>query len=154
MKKETIYKIAIGILLALNVLQLLGFLFSPKPEPPQHSMGVFEDKAVKLMHLTQVQQQDFLKFIQEHKAKMRRLRNAHTELTSTYFTQPSDSLLKLITKVEREKIETTEQHFADIKSILHKEQIPSFEQFKAEVLQKILNQNTPEPPRRHRKKKP
>lgn len=145
MKKETIYKIAIGILLAVNLLQLYKFL-------PPIKQDVFRDKAIQMMNLNEKQKELFKNFAEEHRSKMDALYNKQTQLTSQYFDKPSDSLLHLIAKIETEKITVTEQHFSKIKSILKKEQIPQFEKFKKKALNLILKEKPSVPSQNHLEK--
>lgn len=152
MKKETVYKITIGVLLALNLLQLIGFLFAPKPQRMRVQKGHFENEAVQILNLNNEQQKKFINFAEGHRDKMKILYDQQTELASEYFHQPNDSLLDLITKIETEKISTTQQHFSDVKSILNQNQISDFEKFKKKALQSILKKNTDLPPPQERRR--
>lgn len=142
MKRNTIYRIIIGFLLVLNLLQLFGFLFKPKPQRPQLQKDMLEKRAKKMMQLNNEQQHYFLRLVEEHRKRIIKLHDTQIELSKQYFNRPSDSLLKLIANTEIEKISTTEQHFAAIKNILHKKQIPLFERFKKDALKGILKSSS------------
>lgn len=141
MKKETFYKVAIVVLLVVNILQLIPFLLGPKKGP--NPQGDFRQKAIKMMNLNKTQEQQFLNFAQSHHDKIKALNKKQLELTSTYFTTPTDSLLNIIAKVETQKINTTEHHFSEIKSILKSNQIDGFNKFKEQAIKSILK-NTPQ----------
>lgn len=153
MKKDNVYKITIAILLVLNLLQLIGFLCAPKLPPLQQGKANFEGKAEQMMDLSEEQKQEFATFVKEHKVKMQKLKKDQVKLAKDYFVQPSDSLLTLLARAESAKIEATEQHFEEVKSILNKEQFPMFKQFKKDALNLILTENEgvnsemPPPPR-------
>jgi hypothetical protein len=144
MKKDTVYKLIIALLLALNLLQLATYLFAPQSQQPQKDK--FQDVAIKILNLNEEQQQRFHHFAQEHGNKMMPLYKKQSLLTVQYFNQPSDSLLNLIAKLETKKIIATEQHFSEIKSILNQSQVANFEKFKKEALQNILEKNTSSSP--------
>lgn len=146
MEKEKLYKLIIGILLALNLLQLFGFLFAPQPQAPQE--GHFENEAVKMLNLDAEQKEKFARFAEEHKEKMKNLYDEQTQLSSAYFNQTSDSLLNRIAQIETEKISATQQHFSDVKNLLNESQVANFEQFKKKALQSILKSHPAPPPER------
>lgn len=143
MKKDIVYKIIIGILLTMNLLQLAGFLFKEKLSNPHKK---FDEKAAQIMDLNKKQQKQFSDFAKKHKAQMDSLQKKQMQFVSKYFKQTNDSLLDLICVIEIEKIKATEQHFDDIKSILNKNQYPKFKQFKKDALKNILQKNTRKPP--------
>lgn len=136
MKKETFYKVAIIILLVVNILQLIPFLLGPKKGP--NPQGNFRQKAIKIMNLNKTQEKQFLNFAEKHRDKMEILNKEQRKLTSTYFKAPTDSLLNIISKIETQKINVTERHFSEIKSILENSQINEFNKFKEEALKSIL----------------
>lgn len=138
MKRDTIYKIIIGLLLVLNLFQLIGFLIKPKPGKPPMQEIKFEKKAEQMMQLNEEQKEKFSRLVSEHHKKIIKLHDFQIDLSREYFNEPSDSLLKLIAKTEIDKISTTEEHFTDIKHMLNEEQIPLFYKFKNEALKGIL----------------
>lgn len=144
MKKDTIYKSIIVILLVLNALQLGMFLFPPKP--PHHNIDKFADKAVKIMQLDEKQAKTFFKLVQKHKEERRRIHDLELNLARQYFESPTDSLLELISDAGTKKIAITQQHFSDIQNILKNQQIPLFKEFKKEALNGILRGGRPMTP--------
>lgn len=133
MKKETIYKTLIALLIALNILQMIGRYLAHRPEREPIKM------AVEHLDLDKSQETKFRKLAQAHRYKMISLRNHQEELIETYFDQPSDSILNKISSIQTSKIMATEKHFKSIKAILRKEQYDNFEKFKKNILTKILN---------------
>jgi len=146
MKKETVYKIIILILVGLNVLQLAPILLMHKPHQPQNER--FEQLAVQKMKLTKEQQDKFLEFAHAHRERMMQLFDRQSDIVVAYFTQPADSLLEQLTQIEREKVEATQQHFNQIKNILNENQLPLFYEFKQQALRSILEGNGSQSPPR------
>ncbi|MBP1840650.1 hypothetical protein [Formosa algae] len=144
MKKDIVYKLIIGLLLGINLLQMGTFMFNPKP--PQQDK--FQDLAIEILNLTAAQQQTFLDFAHEHRNKMVNLYKKESRLVTQYFETPSDTLLSTISKIEMEKIQATEQHFLDIKSMLDTNQVSEFARFKKEALNSILEKNSASGPPR------
>lgn len=147
MKRDTVYKLIIVVLIALNMLQLAPFLLSRNATQPP--VDRFQQKAIKNMKLDKQQEKEFLEFVGMHRDKMMHLFGRQSDIAVEYFTQPSDSLLKELATIERDKIEAAQQHFTQIKSILNENQLPLFEQFKQEALHIILEGDAgKEPPRK------
>ena len=147
MKRETFYKLAIAVLLVLNILQVIPFFLKSK-----HSGHAFHfrEKAIQILNLEDDQKAVFLKLTKTHNTKMKALFEEEKEVTNTYFKNPSDSLLNSIALIETEKIKVTNQHFSDIKHILKESQLEHFEDFKKRALQIILKTNNNHKPlRRH-----
>lgn len=146
MKKDTVYKLIIVVLIGLNLLQLAPVLLMHKPHQPQNNR--FEQLAIRKMELNKEQQQDFIKFARIHRERMMQLFDRQSDIAVNYFTQPDDALLEQLAKIEREKVEATQQHFIQIKSILTESQLPLFEEFKEEALRSILEGNGAKTPPR------
>ena len=142
MKKEIFYKIIIGLLITLNLLQLSAFFFGPKP--PHIQKVDFKEKASKEMNLNATQQEAFFEFVAKHKQKMKSIQERQVQMTHNYFRQPTDSILALIATIEIEKIKATDMHFLDIKSILNTDQKFQFKDFKKNAIEHILNRTTPQ----------
>ncbi|WP_299779154.1 hypothetical protein [uncultured Formosa sp.] len=140
MKKDIVYKLIIGLLLGINLLQMGTFMFNPQPE--QRPKEEFQYLAIKILNLTSEQQNTFLSFAHEHKNKMEILYKKESHLVTQYFETPTDSLLKTISNIEMKKIQITEQHFLDIKKILDTNQISAFATFKKEALNNILEKDS------------
>lgn len=144
MKKNTLYIILIVVLLLLNVFQLSKFLFHPKPI--KHHEANFKDKAITLLELDKQQANTFFDFSKKHHKQINELQKKQKKLTSLYFEQASDSILDLITNLDKEKIIVTQNHFEEIKSILTPNQYANFEKFKQQAIHVILNnQKKPKP---------
>lgn len=137
MKKETLYKVAIAVLLIVNILQLIPFFLGPKPPKRNND---FKQHAIELLQLTKEQTVQFDSIAQQHRKQMNQINDNQIEITSRYFANPSDELLNEISTLETLKIKTTQNHFLAVKSILNPNQIDAFHQFKMEALQTIINQ--------------
>lgn len=136
MKKEKIYKIGVVILLILNLLQLAGFLFAPKPPKPKQVQ--FEQEAVEILHLNDQQKQEFYASAKKHHQAMKSLIEKQKELTASYFEQPKEIFLNEIKKIEAQKIKVTETNFNEIEQLLHPNQKSYFKKFKNRALKIIL----------------
>ncbi|MBT8244147.1 hypothetical protein [Winogradskyella sp.] len=142
MKKETFYKIIIGLLIVLNLFQLSAFFFGQKP--PHIKKIDFKEKATNEMALNTKQQKVFFEFVLKHKQKMEILQEQQVQTIANYFRQPTDSLLTQISKIEVEKVKATEQHFLEVKSILSPKQHSKFEGFKKNAIEHILKKTNPQ----------
>ena len=155
MSELKFFKYLAGGLLLLNLI-MLGFFFLTKPGPPKHKRPVRE-RAVRFMKLDKGQHQAFLQFANEHMALMDGFSNEQRNLLRPYFisildaakTIDTDTLLAQIQSIERKKIESTYQHFLDVKSILRPDQYAGFEQFMTAALEFILldQENNRPPPK-------
>lgn len=146
MIKENFYKISITILLVLNLLQLLGFLFAQKHQPEPINL---KDRAAQILNLNKEQERQFLNLAEEHRDEIIKLHDKQAKLTSEYFTSLDSLLLQSISAIEVEKIKKTNKHFSNIQNILNRNQLPAFKQFKKEFLRHILRE---EPDKRLPKK--
>lgn len=132
MKNNLYYKIAIIVLILLNLLQVGAKFLSHRP--PQDPIK----KAVGHLKLNVTQEEQFKVLAEEHRNTMIDLQQKQDEIIESYFKQSSDSLLDMITVIERKKIQITDHHFNSIKSILNKSQYVDFEFFKKMSIKKIL----------------
>lgn len=137
MKKESIYKLLIALLLIVNLVQLGGHLFAPKP--PHKAGEKFREQAVQLLALDNAQKQQFFELAESHKNAMSALHKQQQQLTERYFQQPTSELLTQITRIDKEKITLTEAHFQDVKKLLTSDQQPQFEAFKQAALRIIIH---------------
>ena len=132
MKKETIYKIAIAVLIVLNLLQVVGRYLAHRPPGEPIKM------AAQRLGLDEKQEVKFRELAQAHRNKMIDLQKKQEGLTETYFNNPSDSILNEVTLLEKTKIQITEEHFSAIKTLLNKDQYDEFVKFKKNALNKIM----------------
>ena len=157
MKKENIYKICIIILFAMNLIQVGGFLITSSRPPRferrdgregrdgrEEMQGSMPDKkgfleeAARMLDLNNEQKIKFSDFARTHDMRIRTLQKEQRDLISNYFNQPSDSVLNLISNIETQKIEFTQRHINEVKSILNKDQYQNFKRFKKNALEIIL----------------
>lgn len=140
MKKETLYIWVIVGLILVNAMQLGAFLCRPKPPKPlknqQHHD--FRIKAVGVLNLNPEQKKQFNELADQHRAKMKELNEQQKLLTATYFNKPTESGLEAIQEIQSQRIEVTQSHFNEIKELLNPQQMPNYEAFKKEALQRIL----------------
>lgn len=135
MKKETFYRILIGILLVLNLMQIGFFLFTKPPHPPKHR---FKGHAHEILHLTEDQSYQFRNIADAHHKNMKFFDNEERKWLTIYFKEGSEESLNELERIHQQKIEFTKAHFEDVKAMLNEDQLPYFEPFKEEVLKKIM----------------
>lgn len=140
MKKETFYKIAIAILVIMNLLQVGGRFMHHR------SLVTAKYRVIDQLKLDKNQEQEFLVLVKNHRKSMLDLHTMQQEFTQAYFNQPSDALMQEVILIEEEKIKITAQHFADIKSLLNEDQYASFEEFKNKAIENILRLNSNDKP--------
>lgn len=133
MKRESFYKITIAVLIALNLMQVVGRFMAHRP-PQRDPIQM----AIKNLGLDIEQEKQFRTLVQVQKSKMIDLRLKQSALTESFFDQPSESLLNEVMFIERKKIEFTQQHFIAVKNILKTEQLDAFEQFKKRSIKRVL----------------
>ncbi|WP_108801937.1 hypothetical protein [Aquimarina sp. Aq107] len=136
MKRETLYKIAVLVLLIINGVQISFFLVTKKPR--KNSKQHHKPSAREILHLNTNQDNQFKEFSRTHGEAMRLLQEDQKESVRTYFLEPTDSLLRHISDIEAKKIKITKKHFENMKSILNKEQLTYYEDFKKKALKFIL----------------
>ena len=152
MDKLKVFQIATVGLLLLNII-LMAFIFLARPprgggKPP---------RAAERLGLDEVQNDQFRELAKAHQRQMRTTNDRQTELLQAYFLQlTTDSaatpgpLPAGVATLEQEKINSTYQHFLEIKKILRPEQQAAFPGFIDNMLQRILlkkSKNRPPPPR-------
>lgn len=154
MSKLKVYQIATAGLLLLNVILLAFIIFAPKPDgngPPLRVMDHFG--------FDTAQDEQFLALADAHKAQIKAANDQQAELLQQYFLQlTSDEatnpgpLPPGIGTLEREKINSTYEHFLDIKKMLRPEQQAAFPSFVEAALDRILLKKSEERPRRPKDK--
>lgn len=132
MNRERFYKIALLLLVLLNLLQVGARFIHERPPRDMHR------KVVKHLQLDARQEEQFRGEIGKHRKSMQLLHRRQQALTQSYFTNPSEVLMQEILALEKEKFQVTEDHFASLKSFLREEQYPDFEVFKQKAIQHIL----------------
>lgn len=136
MKRETLYKIVVLVLLTINIVQVSFFLLTKKPK--NNSKNNNKPSAREMLYLEDSQQIQFKKFSEIHHEAMVLLQEEQKKVVKNYFMQPTDSLLNRITVIEAEKIKVTETHFENMRSVLKDDQLLYYEQFKDKALKFIL----------------
>lgn len=155
MKKETLYRTLIILLLALNIVQLGGHFVTSKsrlsanttalPKQSEHSSprdkpqgASFLKEALALLQLNEEQSKVFTQLAQQHASHIAQLTKQQNQLTERYFTQSSATLLSEIADIDKQKVTLTERHFNEVYQLLLPEQQPSFAAFKQAALQIII----------------
>lgn len=136
MKRETLYKITVIVLLVLNLLQISFPILSKKP--PQNLKKPCKPNAVEMLYLNPDQDIQFREFGKKHNEVMDSLQKKQKQCVRNYFLQPTDSLLNNMKEIEAKKILVTKKHFEDMRSILKEEQLTHYEEFKNKALKFIL----------------
>lgn len=150
MRKEHFYKIAIIVLLLLN-LGTLGYLFMGNKRPMHGPPPGHEGPAgliIERLQLDEEQQQKFEEQRFEHQSKIRAVRKESGELHDALFSLlkneaidsiKKDSLQNAIRLVEIKKDEITFEHFQQLKSILKPEQLPLFDGLIEEIGRRLTD---------------
>ncbi|MFS4447337.1 hypothetical protein [Maribacter sp. 2307UL18-2] len=136
MRRETLYKIAIGVLLTVNIAQV-SYLFLTK-KPANHTKEHSKPNAIEILRLSEDQNIRFKAFSKQHHEAMVLLQEEQKKCVRDYFTRPSQALLDCVKDIEAKKIQITKKHFDDMKSVLKEEQLPYYEEFKDKALRYIL----------------
>ncbi len=142
MKKENRWKYLLLALMILNIC-LIGFLILKRPgghHPPKHD---FMRKAIKVLNLDEEQAAEFKLLAKTHHEQMKIIRDEQKEGVMDYFenSSPNDEAsLSRIKDAEGRKIETTRQHFEEIKALLNEDQMEQFKKFRKRALRVILTQ--------------
>ncbi len=140
MKKETVYIWIIVLLVLVNALQLGSFVLRSKPpKPPHHAGQDFKQKTIDMLELDTEQAKLFHALAQKHRKMMDSLNDQQAMLTKRYFNTPTETDLKKIETIQAEKINVTNAHFSEVKSILTPQQEKNFKTFKKEALERIMH---------------
>ncbi|MFC6268122.1 hypothetical protein [Frigoriflavimonas asaccharolytica] len=135
MKKTRLYLIAIVALLILNLVQLAIPFFLHGP--PRGEGAKFN--ATEILHLNKDQEGNFDNIAKAHQHKMVEIQNHQKKLTEEYFATSNKKFLNEICALEVEKIKFTNTHFEEVKSILNKDQIQYYQDFKNKAVNIIIN---------------
>jgi L-lysine 2,3-aminomutase len=157
MNQKRFYKYAIWSLIGLNIA-VLAFFVMLRPQPRQHNpQGNFRSEVIEMLHLNTQQASLLNASAEKHTQKMEEIDNRQFRLLSPYFASlitsaennDKESLLNEYQQLEREKIETTYQHFQEIKDFLDDDQMPYFEEFMRKTTDRILlgKKKNPPPPK-------
>lgn len=149
MQSNQFYKIAAGILLLLNLAMISFFFLTKPPHPHGVNNRSFVRPADEIMQLDKDQNSQFLELASKHTKQIKTLEAEQRELLKPYFLSTidspnqsvSDSLVNEILRIEKQKIEKTQDHFQEVKSILKPEQKDKFKTFLEESLNFILSDN-------------
>ncbi len=144
MKQLQFFKYATISLILLNVI-LLGFLLFKRPPFP-HKKDNNQKNAKEYLNLSKEQNESFLKLANQHIQDMKDLNEQQRDLLKVYFeglvypndNHTQDSILLKVQDVERTKIESTYQHFTDVKKLLDPDQHKGFEVFLNHAIDRIL----------------
>lgn len=150
MNKLKVYQIATVGLLLLNVILLAFIIFAPRPGGNGRPVRVMDH-----FGFDAAQDEKFQDLAETHKEQMRTANDQQAELLQQYFLQlTSDDaanpgpLPPGIGTLEQEKINSTYEHFLDIKKMLRPEQQAAFPSFVEAALDRILLKKSEERPRR------
>ncbi|MEL6989221.1 MAG: hypothetical protein AAGK97_15520 [Bacteroidota bacterium] len=151
MKQLQFYKYATIALLLLN-LAMIAFFFLTKPKPIKKEITF--NGPHELLSLDEEQEKAFLNLAKDHKAELKNINKNQQRLLSEYFKKlnnnnvQTDSLMDQVIALEKNKIESTYQHFTDIKQILNPNQLDQYDKFVEAALSRILKTSSRTPPPR------
>ncbi len=148
MKKETLLTWAVIGLLLLN-FGTLGYLFFRRPPHPPgsqsaHQLGL---RIAETLHFTPEQQQEFDKRKRAHHEHILQLDKNYADALGDYFallkndslvSAQHDSLLTVLSNIQKERATITFLHFNDLKSMCTPEQRQHFDTLVPELMQVIL----------------
>lgn len=145
MNQVKFYKITTWGLALLNI-SILAFLMLTKPAPPRHhhpNHG-FKSEVSKILKFDDGQQSMFLKLAEEHSQELRSISEKQQTIFNRYFeslvdtstTHDNANNLTEFQQLEKEKFEVTRQHLLDVKKLLREDQLPHYEQFIQDFLEK------------------
>lgn len=153
MKQLKFFKISLIALVLLN-LAMMGYLFygqnsKPSFQPPPHHPGPGHqpfERAIKSLDLDIEQEAQFRELVKEHHKTIGLIDDQQRELLTPYFeslvdTEQSistDSLLSDIQVLEAQKIETTYNHFVDVKALLREDQFSDYEKFIQKAIHNLV----------------
>jgi hypothetical protein len=156
MSKVKLYKyLCLGLLL-LNIGLVSFFILTNGGRPAERK--IFKNQAAVILNLDEEQQSLFSELAKEHGDKMRSLEREQAEVIKQHFANlingiSNAELPPRALTIEKEKIDITNQHFKDIRSLLGPEQKDKFPDFMKAALKNILsagdNKREGRPPRRH-----
>lgn len=144
MTQLKLFKYSTGLLLFLNIAMILFFIIT---KPPNHRKvpGVqFQERAVELLKMDEVQKSKFINLANEHNVEIVSQSKVHSELLQRYFhtlisnKQNDISLLESLQAMNLDQIETTYLHFKSVKALLNDDRDKEFELFINEAVGKIL----------------
>ncbi len=148
MEKITLYKIAVGCLIVLNLI-LVAFLWFGRPKaqhPPFRASEQFE--------MDEAQNKLFRNSVDLHKEGMNRINREQRLLLAEYFNQlkePASTSLpplpKKVLELEEQKILATYRHFYEVKNMLTTEQLNEYPDFVDYVINRVIRKEERKPRR-------
>lgn len=161
MVRSRFYQYTTIILLVLNIV-VISLLFIGRPDRSPRQEGPMRpfNRAIDVLKLDKEQHEIFFQSARRHDQDMEDISFQQRELLETYFStliipesnSQADSILQQVQQLESQKIQSTYQHFEEVKELLREDQIPNFEVFINNMLKMILNtrgRRLP-PPRKHK----
>lgn len=153
MKTLNFYKYAALGLLLLNI-GLLAFFFMNKPKggPPKH----IRKQVKEILNLNPQQKAAFEGLVEDHKAAMLDIQNAQEQQFQAYFytlrnsvgAAPAVEHLDSLQHLERKKIETTYEHFVEVRALLDDKQKADYPKFVQLLVDNVLlNRKAPKKPK-------
>ncbi len=149
MKKETLLTIAVIALLLLN-FGTLGFLLFRGPAHGPGDGPQLDHQIVETLHLDATQDKQFRELKSTHREQMQGYNRAYRSTMENYFAlldqetvAPSlqDSLLTVLSQIQKDRATVTYAHFAALKALCTPEQKKDFESLLPDLLQVILPPN-------------
>lgn len=161
MNQVKFYKIAIWILLFLNILAIGLLLLSintthPSIPPRDHNL---QKEIVRILNLDDAQQAKFYALAKQHEMQIRLINDQEHQLLLPYFenigkgvesedTANNALVLSQAQELNRKKLVLTRQHFIEIKSLLNDTQLDDFKELMKIVSTRIVigKKKNPPPP--------
>lgn len=139
MDKLRFYKYATLGLVLLNIFILVFFIVIVGP-PGRGGMG--RARAMDLLKMNKAQNESFEVSVVKHEERLDDFSKEQRKIVEAYFLRlinddskiNADSLEQKLAALEVQKIQSTYQHFEEVKSSLSEEQIEHFDTFMRKVL--------------------
>lgn len=151
MNQSKFYKIGLIVMVVLNLVVLVGFYFNSKVTPPAINKNQLAfEKVKKMLDLDEHQFEAFKKTALKHKNRMMQVDEKQKNILQPLFDHygsnsfnNKDSILGIAANLQKNKIQSTLDHFDEIKAILREDQYDKFELFVKRASVALLSSNGP-----------
>ena len=143
MKAARLYKYTTWFLLFINIVMLFFLFFTMRP-PLDRQEGLAKHM-METLRLQPNQLPAFTASANRHKIQLKSLSGQQRQLLKNYFEilidKPADkeAILRQLQQLERQKIESTFQHFKEVKGLLNPHQLKDYERFVKEALAEMFS---------------
>ncbi|MFT4856586.1 MAG: protein CpxP [Algoriphagus sp.] len=146
MKTNTFLKIAVLIMVLINVV-LIGFMIVGPKMPPRGKQDDLKEIISEKLNLNEEQRASYFQLAKSHNEAMSQVNQKQKPMIREYFNylkleakDPAmqDSLLELINQLDQDKLTLTYSHFEELKKICDPDQVVIFEKIMDEIFQVLV----------------